>query len=88
MPVAQPITLSTRLAEAVPADVTATFAWSVSKDGGPWEALDGAAGNPSVREFTYSGQNGHTFTFRCVATASTGQTKTMTLGLRYPGLVR
>jgi hypothetical protein len=88
MPVAAPVRLVARLVEPVPANVTATFAWSVRKDGGPWEALDGPAGNPSVREFTYSGQNSHTFTFRCIATASTGQTTTMSLDLRYLGLVR
>lgn len=88
MPVAAPIRLVAQLAEPVPANVTATFAWSVRMDDGAWQPLDGPAGNPSIREFTYSGQNSHTFTFRCVATPSVGTATTMTLALRYPGLTR
>jgi hypothetical protein len=88
MPVGEPISLTVVHTNPEQSRVTMDFAWSVRKDGGAWEPLDGPAGNPSIRQYTYSGQNPHTFTFRCIATPSSGSAKTMTLDLRYLGQLR
>ncbi len=88
LPAAEPVTLRLRYTNPEQAGVSMAFAWSVRMDDGAWQPLPGPDGNPSVRTFSYTSSNRHTFTFRCVATPSSGEASTHDLTLPYPGVLR